>query len=66
VTTNAGAGTLAVHVDGPSKVALVCTEVTDGYEFTYTPMTPGNYMLMIKYSNITIAGAPFKAVIRGT
>lgn len=66
VTTNAGAGTLAVHVEGPSKVALVCTEVAEGYEFTYTPMSPGIYMIMIKYSNVTIAGAPFKAVVAGT
>lgn len=64
-TLNAGAGTLAVHVHGPSKVALVCTEVPEGYEFTYTPMAPGNYMIMIKYSNVTIAGAPFKTVIKG-
>jgi filamin len=65
VTTNAGAGTLAVHVEGPSKVALVCTEVQEGYEFAYTPMAGGSYMIMIKYSNITIAGAPFKANVTG-
>ena len=65
VTTNAGAGTLAVLIDGPSKVALACSEVTDGYEFSYTPMAPGNYMIMVKYSNITIAGAPFKSVVTG-
>lgn len=65
VTTNAGSGTLAVNVEGPSKVALVCTEVADGYEFSYTPMSPGVYMLMIKYSNVTIAGAPFKAIVSG-
>jgi filamin len=66
VTTNAGSGTLAVSVDGPSKVALVCTEVTEGYEFNYTPMSPGVYMIMVKYSNITIAGAPFKATVGGS
>jgi filamin len=65
ITTNAGAGTLAVSIDGPSKTALVCTEVNDGYEFSYTPMAPGVYMIMIKYSNITIAGAPFKATVTG-
>lgn len=64
-TLNAGAGTLAVHVNGPSKVALVCTEVPDGYEFTYTPMAPGSYMINVKYSNVTIAGAPFKAIVTG-
>jgi filamin len=55
-----------VNIDGPSKVALVCAEVTDGYDFTYTPMAPGVYMIMIKYSNIAIAGSPFKAVVTGT
>jgi filamin len=65
VTANAGAGTLAVHIEGPSKVALVCTEVSEGYEFSYTPTVGGNYMIMIKYSNITIAGAPFKATVAG-
>jgi len=66
VTANAGSGTLAVNVEGPSKVALVCTEVDDGYDFTYTPMSPGVYMIMIKYSNVTIAGAPFKTTVTGS
>lgn len=66
VTTNAGAGTLAVNIDGPSKVALSCNENDEGYEFAYTPMAPGVYMIMVKYSNTTIAGAPFKAVVTGS
>lgn len=65
VTNNAGAGTLSAHIDGPSKVALACTETPEGYEFSYTPMAPGTYMLNVKFSNITIAGAPFKAVVTG-
>lgn len=65
-TTNAGTGTLAVHIEGPSKVAVVCAELDDGYEFTYTPMAPGKYMIIIKYCNVTIAGCPFKAVVTGT
>jgi len=65
ITTNSGTGTLAVHVEGTSKVAIVCTELDDGYEFTYTPMAPGNYMIVIKYCNVTIAGCPFKANITG-
>jgi len=65
VTLNAGAGTLAVHVEGPAKVAVVCKEVADGYEFSYVPPTPGVYMVNVKYSNITIAGAPFRSVVAG-
>lgn len=62
---NAGAGTLAVQIDGPSKVALVCIETDEGYDFTYTPLAPGVYMVMIKFCNVTLAGAPFKAVVTG-
>jgi len=65
ITTNAGAGTLAVHIEGASKLAIVCTELDDGYEFTYTPMAAGNYMVVIKYCSVTIAGCPFKAVVTG-
>jgi len=65
ITTNAGAGTLAVHVEGPSKVAIVCTELDDGYEFSYTPMAAGHYMIIIKYHSVTIAGCPFKAEVTG-
>jgi len=65
ISTNAGAGTLAVHIEGPSKVAIVCNELDEGYEFTYTPMAAGNYMIVIKYCSVTIAGCPFKAVVSG-
>ena len=65
VTLNAGAGTLTVQIDGPSKVALVCTETDEGYDFTYTPLAPGVYMVMIKFCNVTLAGAPFKTVVTG-
>ena len=65
VTTGAGSGPLAVMVEGPAKVAVVCTEVDEGYEFTYTPTAPGDYYIIIKYCNVTIAGCPHKAVITG-
>jgi hypothetical protein len=65
ITTNSGSGTLAVHLEGPSKVAVVCTEVDEGYDFTYTPMAPGKYMIVIKYCNVPIAGCPFRANITG-
>ena len=65
VTTGAGSGTLNVMVEGPVKVAIVCTEVDEGYEFSYTPTAPGDYFIVIKYCNVTIAGCPHKAVITG-
>jgi filamin len=65
VTTNAGSGALNVVIEGPSKVAIMCQEVDEGYEFTYTPMAPGDYLITIKYCNITIAGCPTMAKITG-
>jgi filamin len=64
-TANAGSGTLAVICDGTSKIAIVCTELEDGYEFAYTPTAPGDYMFYIKYCNVSLAGSPFKAIITG-
>ena len=64
-TVNAGAGALAVTVEGPSKVKLECKEVDDGYEFTYTPTAPGDYLITIKYAGTSIVSSPFKAKIEG-
>ncbi|KAK2160895.1 hypothetical protein LSH36_125g02020 [Paralvinella palmiformis] len=65
VTTNAGHGTLNVIIQGPSRTAIICTELDEGYEFTYTPMAPGDYLINIKYCNVTIAGCPTKASVTG-
>lgn len=59
-TMNAGAGTMAVTIDGPSKVAMDCTEVDEGYKVRYTPLLPGDYYLSVKYNNMHIVGSPFK------
>ncbi|XP_055529815.1 filamin-A isoform X3 [Wyeomyia smithii] len=59
-TCNAGAGTLAVTLDGPSKVAMDCTEVEEGYKVRYTPLLPGTYYMTIKYNQMHIVGSPFK------
>merc|ERR1712136_308009 len=65
-TAQAGAGALAITVDGPSKVALDCKEVPEGYRVSYTPLAPGDYLITIKFSgNHHIAGSPFKAAISG-
>lgn len=64
-TAGAGSGILAVFVDGPSKAALSCKEVEDGYEFTFTPFCPGDYLITIKYGNIPIAGSPYKTNVSG-
>lgn len=59
-TCNAGAGTLNVTIDGPSKVSMDCTEVEDGYKVRYTPLLPGEYYMTIKYNHMHIVGSPFK------
>lgn len=65
-TSNAGAGALAVTIDGPSKVKMDCVECPEGYRVTYTPMAPGNYLISIKYGGpYHIVGSPFKAKITG-
>lgn len=65
-TAGAGSGLLAVFVDGPSKAALSCKEVDDGYEFIFTPFCAGDYLITIKYGNIPIAGSPYKSNVSGT
>lgn len=62
-TAGAGSGFLALNIDGPSKVALSCKEVDEGYEFSYTPFSAGKYLIAIKYGNINIAGSPYVAEI---
>lgn len=64
-TCNAGAGTLAVTMDGPSKASMDCTEVEDGYKVRYTPLLPGDYYCTIKYNHMHIVGSPFKIIVDG-
>lgn len=59
-TSNAGHGNLAVTVDGPAKVTMDCTEVDEGYKVRYTPTTPGEYYITVKYNAYHIAGSPFR------
>merc|ERR1712203_510437 len=64
-TSDVGAGTLAITVDGPSKVDLSCNEVDDGYEVAYTPMVPGKYFVTVKYNGKNVRGSPFSVMING-
>lgn len=64
-TCNAGAGQLAVTIEGPSKVSMDCTEVADGYKVRYTPLAPGDYLITVKYNGYHIVGSPFKAHCTG-
>uniref|UniRef100_A0A336M5B5 CSON010354 protein n=1 Tax=Culicoides sonorensis TaxID=179676 RepID=A0A336M5B5_CULSO len=64
-TCNAGAGTLQVTIDGPSKVSMDCTEVEEGYKVRYTPLLPGDYYITVKYNHMHIVGSPFKITCQG-
>ncbi|XP_065372295.1 filamin-A isoform X3 [Calliphora vicina] len=64
-TCNAGVGTLAVAIDGPSKVSMDCTEVEEGYKVHYTPLLPGDHFISVKYNNIHIIGSPFRVSCEG-
>ncbi|XP_036387133.1 filamin-B [Megalops cyprinoides] len=64
--TKAGPGSLAVTIEGPSKVKMECQECPEGYKVQYTPMAPGNYLISIKYGGPNhITGSPFKAKVTG-
>ena len=65
-TVNAGSGALSVVIEGPSKVQLNCSEVDEGYEFTYVPTAPGEYTITIKYGgNFHVVGSPFRVHVTG-
>lgn len=64
-TLNAGAGALAVTVDGPAKVQLDCKEVQEGYKVSFVPSAPGDYLITIKFVGVNIAGSPFKCKVTG-
>ncbi|XP_026077533.1 filamin-B-like isoform X2 [Carassius auratus] len=64
--TKAGGGSLAVTIEGPSKVKMECQECPEGFKVHYTPMAPGNYVITIKYGGPNhISGSPFKARVTG-
>ncbi|KAJ7994428.1 hypothetical protein DPEC_G00249170 [Dallia pectoralis] len=64
--TKAGPGSLAVGIEGTSKVKMDCQEVPEGYKVQYTPMAPGNYLITVKYGGPNnIYGSPFKAKVTG-
>merc|ERR1712227_451727 len=58
-------GTLSVTVDGPSKVDMDCSEVSTGYEVSYTPCVPGDYFVTVKYNGKNVEGSPFKVTATG-
>ncbi|KAK8788624.1 hypothetical protein V5799_021603 [Amblyomma americanum] len=65
-TCNAGAGSMAVTIDGPTKVNMDCTEEEEGYKVRYTPLAPGEYFITVKFNGYHIAGSPFRVNCTGS
>ncbi len=65
-TCGAGAGSLSITIDAPSKVKLDVQEIGEGYKCIYYPTQPGDHLISIKYAGAHhIGGSPFKAKIIG-
>ena len=66
VTKDAGAGGLALAVEGPSKAEITCKDNKDGTcSVSYMPTAPGEYNIIIKFADQHISGSPFIAKITG-
>ena len=60
----AGAGGLALAVEGPSKAEIHCVDNKDGTcSVNYLPTVAGEYNIIIKFADQNIAGSPFTAHI---
>uniref|UniRef100_A0A8C5N1M7 Filamin-C-like n=1 Tax=Gouania willdenowi TaxID=441366 RepID=A0A8C5N1M7_GOUWI len=65
-TRNAGYGSLALSIEGPSKVDINCEDVEDGTcRVTYCPTEPGSYTVNIKFAEKHIPGSPFTVKMTG-
>lgn len=57
---------MQVSVDGPSKVPITYSEDDNGYEFSYTAKSPGDYLISVKFGgNFHICGSPYKVQAHG-
>uniref|UniRef100_F6WN97 Calponin-homology (CH) domain-containing protein n=1 Tax=Ciona intestinalis TaxID=7719 RepID=F6WN97_CIOIN len=66
VTKDAGAGGLALAVEGPSKADITCQDNKDGTcSVTYLPTAPGEYTVTVKFDDQHIPGSPYTANISG-
>ncbi|KAL7667910.1 hypothetical protein ACOME3_008637 [Neoechinorhynchus agilis] len=61
-----GLCTLAVTIDGPSRVELECHEVENGYRVSYVPNSQGEYLINIRVGSVSIPGSPFTCHVTGT
>jgi len=65
-TKGAGAGGLALAVEGPSKAEISCHDNKDGtVTVSYLPTAPGEYKVAVKFGERHIKGSPYLAKITG-
>lgn len=60
-TREAGAGTLALSIEGPSKAEIEYHDRKDGScDFSYTVAEPGDYRVGLKFNDRHVPDSPFK------
>ena len=65
-TRGAGAGGLALAVEGPSKAEIGCQDNKDGtVNVSYLPTAPGEYKVSAKFADEHIEGSPFTCKVTG-
>lgn len=65
-TKGAGAGGLAMSVEGPSKAEISCHDNKDDtVSVSYLPTAPGEYKISVKFGDKHIKGSPYSAKITG-
>ncbi len=65
-TRGAGAGGLALAVEGPSKADINCQDNKDGtVNVSYLPTAPGEYKISAKFADKHIEGSPFTCKVTG-
>ncbi|CAL8086608.1 unnamed protein product [Calicophoron daubneyi] len=63
-TREAGAGTLSIAIEGPSKAELDCEEQQDGSSYvTYRVGVPGLYTCSLKFNDEEIPFSPFRIYV---
>ncbi|GAA48860.1 filamin-C [Clonorchis sinensis] len=59
-TREAGAGTLAIAIEGPSRAGIDCVERADGSSVvSYQVSLPGTYHCSVKFNDVHIPYSPF-------
>ena len=62
----AGAGGLALAVEGPSKADINCIDNKDGtVNVSYLPTAPGEYKISARFAGDHIEGSPFTCKVTG-